>query len=274
MPVGPTDLKHFKAANHPSTDTDLVGGAISAVEITGTVVGEVYPSGSVIAQAAGGADDSYYYKSFLKNAHATQPLLGALVWLLNALAQLSAASKIRLQSTSASDDSTKKVRLYGLVGGSIVTEDVVLNGTTPVVSTNTYAEHYRSVILLVADGSLSTAVGDIQIKRDADAVLLGIIPGSAGSGQGTAYSWATAEFDIGLAASQNDAGTTANRKTAPGGVAFARPNTEAAALAVPGTDLGATSAIGVWWKWLVKAGMTPPLVSGLQVIPIIKGLTT
>lgn len=273
MPIVATDLKHYKAANHPSDDVSTVGGAIAATEILGAVVGEVFPSLSGAAQAAGGADELFYYKSFLKNAHATLALQTAKVWVLNSLDQLSAPSQVRLQSTDNQDGSTKKVRLYGKVGTTITTEDVVLNGTTPVVSISTFVELYRAVILLVSDSSVTTAIGDIQIKRDADAVLLGIIPGSGASGGGTGYAWASAEVDVGLATSQNDSGTSTNRKTTPAGITFSRPNTESEALSVPGTDLGAGSAIGVWWKWILKAGMVPPSSSGVEAIPILKGIT-
>jgi hypothetical protein len=54
---------------------------------------------------------------------------------------------------------------------------------------------------------------------------------------------------FGLAASQNDAGTAANRQTAPAGVVFADTPTN-----VPGTDLAATAAIGVWLKLPLVAG--------------------
>jgi hypothetical protein len=51
----------------------------------------------------------------------------------------------------------------------------------------------------------------------------------------------TGTHHFGLAASVNDSGTTTNRQTAPGGVTFA-----STAAAVPGTDLAATAAIGIW----------------------------
>jgi hypothetical protein len=46
---------------------------------------------------------------------------------------------------------------------------------------------------------------------------------------------------FGLATAVNDSGTTTNRQTAPGGVTI--DNT---AKNVPGTDLAATAAIGIW----------------------------
>jgi hypothetical protein len=56
----------------------------------------------------------------------------------------------------------------------------------------------------------------------------------------------------GLASAVNDAGTTATRQTAPGGVVFA--NTAAA---VPGTDLAATAAIGVWLDMTLAINNAP-----------------
>jgi hypothetical protein len=51
----------------------------------------------------------------------------------------------------------------------------------------------------------------------------------------------TGLVDFGLAASQGDSGTATNRQTAPAGVTFA-----STAANVPGTDLAAATAIGVW----------------------------
>jgi hypothetical protein len=53
----------------------------------------------------------------------------------------------------------------------------------------------------------------------------------------------------GLAASQNDSGTSTNRLTAPGGVTFA-----GTAANVPGTDLLATQAIGTWLNMTLSSG--------------------
>jgi hypothetical protein len=276
MPILSADLKRYKAANHPSNDTGTVGGAIDAAsEITAGSVGEIVPSGSMLAQDVDGVQELFYYKSFFKNIHGSLSLLGAKLWLVNALDQLSAASTIKLLSNSASDGSSKKARIYGKnnANGVIETEDVTLNGVTSVTSTKTFLEIYRVSLLLVSDGSITTAVGDIEVRRNTDNVLLGIIPGSGFSGLGTGYSWATTEIDIGLAATVNDSLTSANRKTAPAGITFSRPRTEAAALTIPGADLAAGAAIGVWQRYTLKPGMLPPPSTGVWEIPRFKGTT-
>jgi len=53
-------------------------------------------------------------------------------------------------------------------------------------------------------------------------------------------------FTHGLATAVNDSGTTTNRQTAPGGVTI-----DGTAKNVPGTDLGATAAIGLWLAMLL-----------------------
>lgn len=62
----------------------------------------------------------------------------------------------------------------------------------------------------------------------------------------------SATITHGLAASVNDSGTTTNRQTAPGGVSFAGTSAN-----VPGTDLAATAAIGVWLNMTLATNNAP-----------------
>lgn len=82
--------------------------------------------------------------------------------------QPTSASAIRVQSSSASDVS-QSVRIRGLVSGVELSEQVLLTGTTPVSSTNSFTTVYQ--ISLNA-----TCVGKITADANSAAVTIGVIP--------------------------------------------------------------------------------------------------
>jgi hypothetical protein len=185
--------------------------------------------------------------------------------------QIAANDTIQALS-SAAGDTTITVTMTGRsAAGSIVTETKTLTGTTA-ITFNTLGTVER---VLQAELS-AAAAGTITIQRTTGAVLIRTIPigergfsaifrkgSSSTSGIVNYYAkffWKntnatnallgaavsesadpSATITHGLAASVNDSGTTTNRQTAPGGVTFA-----GTAANVPGTDLAATAAIGVW----------------------------
>jgi hypothetical protein len=185
--------------------------------------------------------------------------------------QIAANDTIQALSSSAGDTTQTVTMTARNTAGSIVTETKTLTGTTPITFST------LSTVERVLQAELSaTAAGTVTVQRTTGAVLIRTIPigergfsaifrkGTSSTG-GTVNYYAkifwkntnatnallgaqvtesadpTGLITHGLAASVNDSGTTTNRQTAPGGVTFA--NTAAN---VPGTDLAATAAIGVW----------------------------
>jgi hypothetical protein len=249
-----SDLKQLRAQYHPADDTSVVGGAVTSAEITGTVLGEVVPVASMIVSNTA---QTYFYKTFVKNTHASDVAYDVKIWIANGLVDLDTAGRIEIVSTSSDDAASKQARVVGVVGGSETYEDVPLNGTTPVVTTQAFSAVRR--VQLRSDGAVANASGNIQIKRQGGPVL-GIIPQS--------FSMATAEVEIGLAPSSNDTATSTNRRTPPTGITFSRPTNEASALSIG--DLSAGVAWGIWRKYAFAPNVLKP--SLMQVVIGIRAL--
>jgi hypothetical protein len=239
MPITINDLKHFRAQYHPGDDTSEVGGAVTASEITGVVLGEVVPYGSMFVDSN---EQVYHYKTFIKNTHDTDDALAVKVWMDNGLQQMDTAGRIELVSDNAGDSAPTVARVIGVSGGSVYVEEVTLSGTTPVATSATYTDLYR--VELRRAGAPWPAAGTIQARRMGGPVL-GIIPPGA--------SMATAEVDIGLAPSANDDDTSSTRRTAPAGVTYSRATTEDTALEIG--DLSPGDAWGVWRRYTFAANV-------------------
>ncbi len=184
-----------------------------------------------------------------------------------------------LSMTSSAAD-TRNVTIIGRVAdGSYTTETKALNGTTEVLSTNTY-ERILSV------KAASTNANTVTLKQGAGGTTIGTIPANeAGvyaqfinsfstssqqvryekafwkntdatlallSAQVTLTADPTAITQIGLATSVNDSATVANRLSAPGGVSFVGLSS---AINVPGTNLAAGAAIGMWTSQTLSSNM-------------------
>lgn len=154
-------------------------------------------------------------------------------------------------SSSASDDNTKKVRVWGIVGGLLDSEEVILNGTTEANGAKTFTKIFRAKLMLVSSSAVTPAVGQLTLKVNSNAI--GVMP--------IGYSWATQEVKIGLVSTTDDSGTTTNRRTAPGGIAFTQPNTLATGISIrndSGNDTLAPSvAQGIWAELTLQPGMEP-----------------
>lgn len=231
MPIATTDLVLHASANRPIDDTTTSGGAIDA----------------------------------LRRASFTQ---------------MGANAQIALVSDGAD---TRQVTLTGRnAAGAVITENVNLNGAVEVLSVNTY-ERLHAVDAASADGART-----VTVKQGSGGSTLGTIPPNERGFVGTflrsasesgavdryekvfaknAHATLTlneakikltadpsARIMIGLAASKDDSGSVANRKTPPGGVTFSDDNVD---LSVPGNTLEAGSGIGVWVEQGLQAADSP-----------------
>jgi len=194
--------------------------------------------------------------------------------------QMTANAQLALVSSGAD---TRQVTITGRkTDGTYTSETVTLNGTTEVLTTNTYER------LLRAEASATHASNTITIKQGAGGSTLATIPpnergvtamfiNSASestavdryekvffknnhatltlqSAQVTLTADPAAKIFIGLATAKNDSGSVANRKTAPAGITFVDDNV---AVNVPGNTLEAGSAIGVWVRQSLAANDAP-----------------
>lgn len=258
MAVVQADLKLYASANNPADDTSTLGGAIdTGTQITGSSIGELFNKKA--ANAGGGADKTTYGKAFYKNTNGTDSFLSGVVWVENGLIAPSGDGIFSIVSDSASDDTTKYVKLIYCSSGTYTTENVTLNGTSSVVSSGSAdaGELINIELRLVADDSLTTATGDITITRGSQ---LGIIPAG--------YKNATGCYALGLAASLNDTATTTDRLTAPGAISFSYVNTEAGAISCAAT-MTAGDGQGIWIRQILPAGMASS--ADLQLVLRISG---
>lgn len=220
------------------------GGAARSpvVQIIGNPVGEVLFH--MNANSSGGGNLTQYAKVFGYNANGTSSSFLSRFWIRNSLDVMSANAQLTLQPASASDGTSKQVKVIGFDAASLaVYEYVRLNGLTPVSTLNTYSvvsrlevQNYNGGI----EGSATTATGDISV---AGAVSLGKIPAG--------YRTATGEIDIGVENALNDSNTIALPSTAPSGITFSRPRLSTSALSAIGGTLVAGAKQGIWIRWVL-----------------------
>lgn len=239
MPVAASDLVQYGAVNWPDTDSATVGGAIATAK---RPLDTQWTANAVAAVVSNGAD-------------------------------------------------TRQVTIEGrLASGSIDTEVLTLNGTTEVVGTKTW-ERILRVTLSAADAARTVTLrqgagGATRHTFNPNETEAAIFFRKSSSGasaktyfeksfmrnnnttsnllsaQVTLTADPSAKIRIALANTQNDSGTSTNRLTAPSGVtAFVDDGTS---ISVPGTDLGATSAIGVWAEMQLSAS-NPALRSTFDI---------
>lgn len=184
--------------------------------------------------------------------------------------QVTAADTVEVISNNAGDTQSCTVEARK-ADGTIVSETLTLTGVTAKIFAGNGAID-RILKVELASG----AVGTITVRKSVAGATYRVIPagergfsmcmrkGSSSTGgtvnyfcklfwkntnstnallaaQVTESADPTGLFTHGLATSVNDSGTTTNRQTAPGGVTI-----DGTAKNVPGTDLAATAAIGLW----------------------------
>lgn len=263
-----TQVRLVKSANHPSDDASTAGGAKTAVEITGATVGEWFTR--LKGKASGTLDvdiEKEYQKVFAEQIGASSLLEGR-IQLTNGLAIPAGAGVAKFQSTSASDDNTKKVKVWGKNSstGLLDTEEITLNGVTQVQGTKSWTQIYRTKLMLVSTGAIATAAGDIKAWVGTEQV--GMIR--------TGYSYATSEIKLWAVATTNDSGTSTNRKTAPAGFSGSIPaiasftgNTPTPLTSIivrndSGNDtLAQNDGQGLWGELTLQPGM--PAINDLKI---------
>lgn len=201
--------------------------------------------------------------------------------------QIAANDTIQAISTSASD--TQNITVEGRsAAGAVVTETKAMTGTTAI----TFSSLATVERILKADLA-SNAVGTVTVRRTTGAVTIGVIPvGERGfmalfrkcasdpSVQKNYYSKIflknnhatlsllsatvtqsadpSARITHLLASAVNDSATQTDRVTAPAVANTQDPDTfDDTAKTVPGTDLAATAAIGVWLRLQLNAADAP-----------------
>lgn len=184
--------------------------------------------------------------------------------------QFSATAAAALVSTNAAD--TMNVTVRGRdAAGEIVSEVIALNGTTEVVTTQTYERILTVVLAAGPAGTVTLRQGAAGTARHTFApaetgariFFIGAVADAvAAESRYEKYFWENAHatesllgaqlqlsadpqanYQVGVAATIDDTVTVANRLAAPAGITFVD---DAVDQAVPGTDLAALTAVGHW----------------------------
>jgi hypothetical protein len=258
MPVTTSELLLYKSTNTPSDETSLVGGAISATQITGTSVGEVYAPPITQSNSFPGADRIHYEKVFYKNTDTTSDLSAGVIFILNSIDDIGSAGVLTVASSSSSDVGTLVVIGYDNTGNP-QEESIAVNGLNNVQGLINWT-YVQRAIFTDGNGNPIAAVGDLSLA------VAGTNVGKIPSG----YHSATGEFRIGLAATLSDTATTTNTITAPGGITFTKPRSASAGIAVANSGvLTHLQSQGIWLKMTTKAGLAA--ASDVDVVLSING---
>ena len=198
-------------------------------------------------------------------------------------AQMGANDKLNVFSSSGADTSQVVTVIGRKPNGSITTSTATLNGTNKI---SLSPDDTFAIVLRCTVGA--DCVGTVTLERETGSVLVGTIPPGERGFHALFYDSVSEEtetirrekfFDknchatlslnaakvtltsdppdkirIGLAAAVNDTQTIANRKATPGGITFHDDNDP---ISVPGTDLAAGDAIGVWAEQTLDASDNP-----------------
>lgn len=264
MSVTSSELKLYQAATMAASfSTSSVGGAVSATEITGGSIGEVlFTMGS---NNTGGGTKTQYAKCYFKNTNADTDLTNAVVYGKNFLDAVGSNGTVSVVSDSASDDNTKKITVLGYDASSNpLAEDITLNGTTTATGSLTFSKVHRVEVRVVSSNALTTSAGNITITRGS---ALGAVPAG--------YKTATAEIDFGLIGTLNGTSAITDASTAPGGITFARPNTQGEGTQVNSAGTAGTLSFGdsqgIWIRWQLAERAKPS--ADVEVALTIDGLT-
>ena len=235
MSVTAAELIYYGAANVPQDDASTAGGAIDLTTI-------VVPTSASLFNATGGSFVDY---------------------------------------VSSNVGDTMNVTVTGRdAQGRIISETKALNGTTLVNGAVAFTSILKIVIASVAAGTVTItkhtggatittiAAGVTTVRRMFYAAAANAVGGATKvlyeklfakntdatnallAAQVTETSDPSNVLDFALAAAVNDSLSVANRLTAPaGGLTF-----DSNAKNIPGTDLAATAAIGIWARLTLAAG--------------------
>lgn len=265
MPVTSENLVAWKAATMISSlnpPTANVGGALASTgsesnRITGGSIGEVH---ATMAAAISGGTRRQYAKFFVRNTSA-DALSEAKICLYSLDDSPAGPFTCSGQSDSSSDDNTHKLRFLGFkTDGTPLSVELICAGTSEVVTTDQFGVLTAVENRDVSTGALKPSAGNKTIR--CGATIVGVLR--------SGYYSITSEIKIGLVATLNDSGTTADALTAPSGISFSKPRTLTAGLSFAnGGVLTGGAAQGIWSEYSVAELRRPS--SDLQCPLLIEG---
>lgn len=231
MSITSSELVAYGALSRPTDDTSTSGGGID------TTVRPLFTqmaANAVIEVVSSGADT----RTVTVVGRDAAGVVQTVVLALNGTAPVDSAQaferlvSVTLSATSPTNTVTVKQGAAGATLAAIPPNEkgfyILFDNAA---STDAPVSRYEKVFLKNTDGALALTTAQVTLTSDASGLL-----------------------SVGLEAAVNDTSTVANRTTAPAGVAFSGTGT---ALNVPGGNLAAGDAIGVWVRQSLPANQVP-----------------
>lgn len=256
-----TDLIVKQSLNLPSDDVSTAGGGIniaSGATVNTSTVGKWMPT--LFCQETGTVDvdtEVQYQLVYLSSTADDMVITSPKVTFVNSIRSMS-SDTVNVVSSSASDTSTKLVRLWGNSSGSLAYEDLVLNGTSTVTGSTTFSEVYRAEIRENnADLAQTTCAGTLTLTENSGGTTIATIQ----AGQRTA----SREYALAAAGSVGNQATFTNRRTEPSGSpSWSIPNLgEGTSVTLAGpldTVGGGDDWTGIYCRQTVQPGMPTALI--------------
>ncbi len=249
--VDASELELQSCSLVPTGNSAPSGGGCSGVQITGTTIGDWIASLS--APSSGALDVGFawqYQAACLVNTNAyAHNFVSGQWWIPQIYVDPTTPGAMNIVSASSLDSATTKIRNWSNVGGSLIVEDIILNGVTAVNGAHTNIRTYRSVALVTSSDVLTVVNGPLTITN----------AGGGGAIIPTGASWASGEVSFSASATANDTVATANRLDTThvvDSLTYTRPNSVATALTIP--TLPAAGGYGKIWCWeKMQPGMPP-----------------
>jgi hypothetical protein len=235
MPIAATDIVVYASASMPDADTGANGGAIDPLRRIAFTQPAANDTVQVVSTAAG---DTQTITVEGRNAAGgivteTKALTGVTPITLSVLGTIERVLKAELASNAIGIVTVKRTTGGAVIGTIPVGERGFMGlfrkaASDPSVTKN----YYTKVFVKNIHGSLSLLSALIKQNADPDARVNHL-----------------------LATAINDSATAADRVTAPSAANTQDPDTfDDTDKAVPGTDLAAGAAIGVWMRLQLPAG--------------------
>lgn len=222
MPILATDLKKYAAASMPENDTANSGGAIDTATVID--VTDLAANDSLEALSTNAAD-TMSLTVFGRNAAGaivseTKALTGTAVISFSTLGTIERFMKAALASAAAGTVTIRRsaagATIIALAPGKTSARRLFYDSASEVAATTRYEKEFFK------NEHATLTLNNAAVKLISD-------PAAA--------------IRIGVAAAVNDSLSVANRKTAPGGIAFVD---DGISQSLPGGALAAGSQIGIW----------------------------
>lgn len=231
MPIASTDLKKYQSANMPENDTGASGGAIA----TAGLLEMTQPAAN---DAVGVVSDGADARTVTITGRTAAGAIVSEALVLTGATRVAGAQVFEriLKIVLSAADAARTVTVDRNTGGAVVA---------------TLGPNKTSTRLLFYD-SRSEAAITTRYEKEFWKNEHGTLTLNSATMKLTADP--SAKVKIGAATTKNDTGSVANRKTAPAGVTFVDNNIDAG---IPGGNLAAGDAIGVWIELTLAAGDSP-----------------